>query len=231
MYAPARDGQKLGDGSLVYSAAALANIAIPRIRTNNPDVRFIFIARHPRKRIESLYREMHHSGAHFGVAPPFRLSSFFQDHVDAIENTLFFDRISTFIKQFGRDAILPVFLEDFHADSQNVTRICCEHIGVDPEKLPPVGDSVLHSGSAKLYDTWLLRRMRRHPLTGFRIASLTPEQQNHFFQKIGLRRAFGNKPVVWDEPAEVMYRDKVVPQARKFLELCGKSQSFWKLDV
>lgn len=230
MYAPAQTGQKLGDGSPVYSSDSFANISIPRIRDNNPDCRFVFIARHPRKRIESFYREMHHSGAHFGVAPPFKLSSFLQEHAATIDDALFFDRINRFIEEFGREAILPVFLEDFHINAQSVTQKCCQHIGVDPEKLPPVVEKALNSGTKKLYDTRLLRKMRHHPLTGFHIANLSPEKQNSLLRKLGLRRSFGKKPVFWDEPAELLYQDTVVPQARKFLELCGKPSNFWELD-
>lgn len=230
MYEPAETGQKLGDGSPVYSSANLASLSISRIRKNNPACRFVFIARHPRKRIESFYREMHHSGTHFGVVPPFKLSSFLQEYPAAIQDTLFFDRLEQFNAEFGREAVLPVFLEDFHADAHSVAENCCEHIGVDPELLPPVGEKALNSGTAKLYDTRLLRKLRKHPRTAFRIADIAPEQQNTLFRKLGLRRAFGRKPVHWDEPAELLYQKTVVPQARKFLEFCGKPPDFWALD-
>lgn len=231
MYAPARPGQKLGDGSPVYSSAALADLSIARIRKNNPECRFVFIARHPRKRIESFFREMHHSGAHFGVAPPFKLSEFLDDHAGAVQNTLFFDRISCFIEAFGRDAVLPVFLEDFYANSDSVVRACCAHIGVAPEQLPPLEAKVLNAGSDKLYDTRLLRKLRNHPLTGFRIAALAPEQQNKLFRKLGLRRPFRDRSVIWDERAKLIYQNTVVPQARKFLQLSGKPPDFWALDM
>lgn len=229
MYAPARPGQKLGDGSPVYSAASHADIAVPRILENNPHCRFIFIARHPRKRIESFYREMHHSGAHFGVRPPFDMHSFLQQHPDAIENVTFIDRIQKFIDTFGADSVLPVFLEDFRADGETVTKRCCDHIGVDPGKLPPIESTVLNVGEDKLYDTRLLRWLRKNPRFRFAMSQMPPERQNVFFRRLRLRLPFRDKPIPWDNWSEQLYQDTIVPQSRKYLELCNKPTNFWKL--
>ena len=73
-FLPAFPGQLLGEGSVSYSGYEKEDISIARIRDNNPDCRFIFIARNPLRRIESSYREMHHSGVKFGLNAPYSLS-------------------------------------------------------------------------------------------------------------------------------------------------------------
>ncbi|GAB5451296.1 MAG: hypothetical protein Hals2KO_16240 [Halioglobus sp.] len=229
MYAPAAAGQKLCDGSPVYSSAARVEVAIPRIRENNPQARFIFIARHPRKRIESYYREMHHSGATFGVRPPFALTEFLTNHPGAIENAVYVDRLQRFITEFGDDAILPVFLEDFQANSRAVTQACCAHIGVDPEKLPAQNPVQLNVGSEKLHDTRILRWLMKNPRLRYAIASKSPERQDEVLRRLRLRVPFGNRPVPWDEPAEAIYRERVVPKALEYLQVCGKPRDFWRL--
>ena len=230
LYEPALVGQKKGDGSPSYSAANNAEVTIPRILANNPDCRFIFIARHPRQRIESFYREMHNSAARWGVPPPpFAMHAFMQEHPDSYENAMFFDRISRFIEAFGHDAVLAILLEDFHADNSAVTKQCCVHIGVDPERLPLQGSVELNRGTAKLHDTQLLRTLRGFGPFQRAIARMPYEEQNKLLGSLRLRLPFGKKPIVWDEPAEQLYQEEVVPQARNFLALCGKPADFWEL--
>ncbi len=229
LYENAKPGQKLGDGSPSYSGAANAEVSIQRIKANNSDCRFILIARNPRKRIESFYRELHHSASRWGVLPPFAMQDFLEAHPDAWENAMFYDRADAFIQAFGADAVLPILLEDFRADSEGVLRSCCEHIGVDPARLPPPEAVHLNVGTEKYHDTQFLRWLKRSRPIRRTITRMPLQRQNNVLGALRLRVPFGDKPLPWDEPSEQLYRDRVVPQARRFLELCGKPADYWQL--
>ena len=66
-------GQLLGEGSVSYSGDDHEAVTVPRLHRNNPNMRILFIARHPLRRIEPSYREMHHSGPRFGFNAPYDL--------------------------------------------------------------------------------------------------------------------------------------------------------------
>ena len=97
----------------------------------NPDCRFIFIARNPLRRIESSYREMHHSGVKFGLNAPYGLADNLQMFPQMIKDSLFFERISKYLQAFGRDSVQVIFLEDLKANPQLELEKCFRHLGVD----------------------------------------------------------------------------------------------------
>lgn len=224
-FSPARPGQLLGEGSVSYSDSTMEDVSIARIRDNNPDCRFIFIARHPLRRIESSYREMHHSGVKFGLNAPFGMAQCLETFPQMITDSLFFERISKYSDAFGSDSLLVLFLEDLTREPRQEMEKCFRHLGVEPFQL--VDELRLNEGSSKLYDTRILRYFRSVPWSGFKLARLSPEAQDALLRPLGLRRAF-NKPVKWDQRSLALVREKVLPDAQSFLEAWGKSRDFWR---
>lgn len=226
-FSPARPGQLLGEGSVSYSDSGKEDISIARIRDNNPDCRFIFIARNPLRRIESSYREMHHSGVKFGLNAPYGLAECLEVFPQMIKDSLFFERISKYVDAFGRESIQVIFLEDLTRQPQQEMEKCFRHLGVD-SGFRVVDDLRLNEGSSKLYDTRLLRFFRTRPWSGYKLAKLDPEAQDKLLRPLGLRRVF-SKPVEWDASSLAMVRSRVLPDARKFLASYGKQADFWDI--
>ncbi|MCB1701812.1 MAG: sulfotransferase [Pseudomonadales bacterium] len=226
-FSPALPGQLLGEGSVSYSDSTMEDVSISRIRENNPECRFIFIARHPLRRIESSYREMHHSGVKFGLNAPFGMAQCLAAFPQMITDSLFYERISKYVDAFGNEAIQVIFLEDLMTQPQPELEKCFRHLGVDSGfKIEQTLQ--LNEGSSKLYDTRILRYLRTTPWTGFKLARLNPEQQDRLLRPLGLRRAF-NKPVQWDEESLALVRERVQPDSRRFLEAAGKAHDFWRI--
>ncbi len=73
----AAEGLLLGEGSVNYSTAGNDGVVVARILDAYPDMKFVFIVRDPVRRIESAFREFHHSGAIDGLNCPFELSDAF----------------------------------------------------------------------------------------------------------------------------------------------------------
>ncbi|MEM8561677.1 MAG: sulfotransferase [Pseudomonadota bacterium] len=226
-FAPAEPQQKLGEGSVSYSGYLKEDLSISRILENNPRCRMIFIARNPLRRIESSYREMHHSGVQFGLNAPYSLGENLEVFPQMINDSLFFERISKWVTAFGEQSILVVFLEDLQRDPARELLRCFKHLGVDPGfKLQD--QAPLNAGNTKYYDTKLLRYLRCRPWSGFKLAKLNPVQQDRLFIPLGLRKAF-RKAVIWDEHSLQMVRARVQPDSSKFLKVYGKPSDFWKI--
>ena len=226
-FSPALPGQLLGEGSVNYSGYQKEDISIARIRDNNPACRFIFIARNPLRRIESSYREMHHSGVKFGLNAPYSLAENLEMFPQMIKDSQFFARISKYLAAFGEQSIRVIFLEDLKADPQAEMAKCFRHLGVDSgfrvQQAPR-----LNRGSSKYYDSRILRHIRSKPWTGFKLARLNPEQQDRLLIPLGLRRPF-KRPIQWDTRSLAMVREQVAPDARRFLQAFGKPADFWEI--
>ena len=225
-FSPALPGQLLGEGSVSYSGHEKEDVSVRRIRENNPDCRFIFIARHPLRRIESSYREMHHSGVKFGLNAPYSLADNLELFPQMIKDSLFFERISRYVDTFGSESILVLFLEDVTSQPQQELARCFRHLGVDPD-FQIVQALRLNEGSSKLYDTRILRYFRSKPWSGFKLAKLSPEQQDRWLRPLGLRRPF-KAPIQWDARSMAMVRERVQPDAQRFLAAYGKPPDFWQ---
>jgi hypothetical protein len=220
-------GQTLGEGSTSYSGHKTERPSIERIYKNYPDCKFIFIARDPIKRIESSYREIHHSGILFGVDAAYKLSDTMKQFPQLIEDTLYWDRIVRYRKQFGDDSILVVFLEDLKSDPQKQLKNCFKHIGVDDSFKITNEKTQLNAGISKLYDTRLLRAMRNSRFFGPKLAKINAKDQDKYFRPLMLRRSFKH-PVQWDDKAMEEYNKIILPNTREFLKFYGKSNNFWQ---
>jgi hypothetical protein len=226
-FSPALPGQLLGEGSVSYSGFEREDIAIERIHDNSPNCRFIFIARNPLRRIESSYREMHHSGVKFGLNAPYSMAENLELFPQMIKDSLFFERISKYVNVFGAGSIQVIFLEDLNTQPQREIQKCFRHLGVD-DSFQVQEELRLNSGSSKYYDTRVLRYIRSKPWSGFKLARFSPEQQDRMLIPLGLRRAF-NKPVQWGARSLAMVREQVLPDSQRFLAAYGKSADFWKI--
>jgi hypothetical protein len=229
-YAPALAGQLKGDGSVEYSGYLSETLASRRIHENNPDCRVIFIARDPRARIESSYREMHHSGVNFGLNTPFALGDCLKLFPQMTKDTRFWERIQAYRNVFGDESILVTFLEDLRTNREGVMKRCFEHLGLDPVEAGSDVAVQLNVGERKLYDTRLFRYMRKNRFTGPPISRLNGDQQDRLFGPLGLRRAFRGKPPEWDSYSEEVFRREIVPDSLAFLAHYGKPPDFWGLE-
>ena len=129
-FAQAKDNQLKGEGSVSYSGAGHEDISVERIHANNPYCRFVFIARNPRHRIESSYREMHNSGVQYGLNAPYRLSECLEVFPQMINDSLYWQRIRKFRDKFGEESILVVFLEDLKENAKDTLEQCFFAFGI-----------------------------------------------------------------------------------------------------
>lgn len=227
LFSSAAEGQLLGEGSVSYSGYDREAVSVERIHANNPHCRFIFIARNPIQRIESSYREMHHSGVRFGLNAPYSLAACLEVFPQMINDSCYMSRISRYLDRFGDEAIHVLFLEDLRRDPQGELDKCFAHLSLPTHG---VSDSLaLNRGTEKLQDSRLMRFLRTRAWSGFPLSRIRPERQDELFKPLGLRVPFRRK-IVWDGDSRERFAAEVAPEAREFLAHFGKPQEFWALS-
>ncbi len=230
LFAGATVSQLRGDGSVFCTAAKWERAACRRIAEHCPDIRMIWIARNPLKRLESSYRENHHSGHLFGVAAPYSIGALLREFPNIVEDTLYWQRINTYRAHFPDDQFHVLFLEDWMRDPAGELAKICEFLGVAPmgggEKEP----RQLNAGSTKLFDSRQMRFVRKNKVWNGVWSLLPVDVQNRLGRQLGLRRPFKG-PIQW-EPADLEWAlSQIVPDTTRFLEFYGKPADFWSLDV
>jgi hypothetical protein len=225
-YSGSRPGQLLLDGTPEYSSCGAEELALARILDSCPQARFIFIARDPRQRIESSYRELHHSSPLWGFDTPFDLGEAMLIQPQMVMDSLYWTRISRYRETFGDTRILVVFLEDLVARRGRELRRCFDFLGLEAHAVSDAEPIALNTGSSKRMDTRLLRRLRNNRFIGPRLARIPAAVQDRLLVPLGLRRR-SRATIYWSPEAERVLSETVAPDARRFLEFYGKAVDFW----
>lgn len=223
-------GQTWGEGSVFYSSTMFEAQAIPRIVERFPEVRLLFIARHPVARLESYYRELHHSGWFVRVEAPSTIAETLTKFKFLVEDTLYWQRINAFRRSFPDDHIHVLFLEDLVRDPAAELTKCLAFLGLDSPASLARTDRKLNSGEMKLYDSALMRRLRR-AVPWLELWRALPDRvHNGLGRRLGLRRPFQG-PISWDSASLGSVLERVADDARQFLVHYGKPADFWRLDI
>jgi hypothetical protein len=220
----------IGEGSTNYSTEEHGNWVAGRIAYYLPDTRLIFIARNPITRIESIFREMHHSGSVFNFDPPFDIGEALRTVPNMINDTLYWKCINAY-RQFIPDSkILMLFLEDLERDPAGQIAKCFRFIGADPTVRINDLDRRLNTKSSKFRDTNVLRWVKVNSLTRRCWHRLSKEQQEWLARTFKLRIPFGEK-IDWPAETRTWVLDQIFEDSQKFLEFYGKSADFWGLKA
>lgn len=152
LFATARPGQLLGEGSQMYASQGYEELVSLRLQQHNPQMKLIFCARNPLTRIESSYREFHHSGAKYAVNAPFGIANALRELPALLQDSHYWQRLQPFRQRFGDGQILIVLLEDLQRDAQHELARCYRFLGVDATFQNPSAGTRLNSQEEKRYD-------------------------------------------------------------------------------
>lgn len=218
----------LGDDSTAYSSSTWASVVLPRLADEYPDARYLFVVRDPVARIESAFREFHHSGPRYGMNAPFLLSEAMTEIPEILADSCYAERLSEVRAAAPGAPIHVVFLEDLLDDPQSVTDGVHRFLGLDPEQDPESEPlPALNRGERKRRDTMLLRRMRADHALGRALARLSYDAQERLLAPLRLRREF-SAAVEWDPTAVELVRRRVVPDAERFCAEYGVPRRGWR---
>jgi hypothetical protein len=226
LFEAAEAGQLCGEGSQMYATPQFEELVSQRLYENNPAMRLIFCVRNPLKRIESSYREFHHSGAKFAMNAPFGIGTALQKLPALLDDSHYWLRLQPFRKYFCDDQILVVFLEDLQKDALHELARCYHFLGVDTNFRNPSVGARLNSREEKRYDSRLLRYLRTSPHTGFKLARIPLPLQERFFSAVGMRPRFAG-PLTWEPGVREQVVETLGDDIHTFLAHCGKPADYW----
>jgi len=146
LYAGVRDGQVCGEASTTYTRYPLTPDVPGRIARYAPEVKFIYIMRHPIDRAFSHYK---HTMRH-GVTMTFEEGWASRDDIYRgwdgrayTECSKYLMQIEQYLRHFPRESFLFLFYEDIIASPATVLEACQEFLGLEVRDV--VGEGELHS--------------------------------------------------------------------------------------
>ena len=222
----AKPEQMCGEGSTFYTAEEFAEVACQRMLDAYPDLKFIFLARDPIKRLESSFREMHHSGYKYDIQAAYSIGDCLRNLPNMMADTMYWQRLNVYRDNVPDNRIHTVFLEDLKANPMREIRKCFEFLNINPDAVTSVSNCRLNSASDKLYDSLLYRRIINGETSRRVWNTLAPLPQRILTSALRLKRPF-RKPVEWDPRDKRWVLDEVADDARKFLSWAGKPADFW----
>jgi hypothetical protein len=214
-----------GEASVAYSLEQFEERVVERISAHIPDIKIIYIARNPFKRLESVYREIHNCGYQYGWYLPYTLKEAVEYCPRLLINQLYWQRTASFRSILPGDRILYLCLEDLQKNQNIILKQCLEFIGIEPSPLQDLPVTKLNEGDRKRYDTKLMRFIHTHP------------RLNRFYQQLPkkvrevtipwLRKPFGKQPLEWDKDFRQDFIEQMTDDVQKYLAACGKPADFW----
>lgn len=222
--------QLRGDGSVFYSATVWEHKASRRIVAANPQVKLVWIARHPLKRLESSYREAHHGGHYFRFHAPYSIGEYLREASVAIDDTRYWSRLNHYRDLLPDSQFHVLFLEDLISNREVELGRLFAFLGVS-QTLPRSVDGAdwLNKGEDKFYDSRLMRFFRTAPVLRRIVQAAGPDVVDRAARRIGLRRPFVG-PIHWQNRDRDRALDAVREDARRLLRFAGKPTNFWDLS-
>ena len=213
------DGEVFGEGSPSYTTGEFSALAASRIASDLPEVKLIFIARHPLHRLPSGYVQLFDSNLNPGT---------FEEELrrspKLVPASCFHARLETYKSLFPAESLHVMFLEDLKEDYRGELARLFEFIGVDPSfaENPPLTPQ--NTRAHKRVDRSVLRRARRS--THFlNLSWAIPRTVRRAL--IPLFRRKIEVDVSWTPELHEYAVERIREDAERFLEANGKPRDFW----
>ena len=132
LFAPATADQLRFESSTNYTRWPQYPDVPARIASLYPDIKLIYLLRHPVERAYSHYVHRYSKELHQGE--PFRVG--FEDFIEqepvCIDSSRYMTQINKFLEYFPAESLLCVFTSDLQSDTSALLRQIFEFLGVDP---------------------------------------------------------------------------------------------------
>ncbi|HEY7661156.1 MAG TPA: sulfotransferase [Actinomycetota bacterium] len=168
LFAQAQAGQLLGESSVNYTNPRLAPVAADRMAQTIPQVRVIYILRHPVERIRSHYRhEVQRRREERTFVEAVR-----EPGNPYIGHSMYFTCLQPYIERFSREQILVIRFEDLVRPPSPAWTTVLGFLSLDEREAP---ESAHNVGSEKAQWTRTMAWAKRHRLISLRQVSRMPK--------------------------------------------------------
>lgn len=213
------NGQKIiMEASPEYSTRGQSRQTVARMLEHIPDVRLVYMVRHPLRRLESEYvQELAN-----GLRPaPFREALF---DWNLIEGSLYEKNYQIFAEAFSPERLHVIFFEDYLRDKTGTLSALSQFLGVDDDPAVARTREARNTRDEKTIDPPLLKALRRlHVFERFK--HLVPARL-----KLLLKKQISQKveaDTTWDDELRAQVLPEIERDATAFLARFGKPKEYW----
>jgi hypothetical protein len=210
------------DASVSYTLLSTELKVVDRIMQSCKKPKFIYIARNPFKRIESVFCEAHHHTHISNIDMPYDLKSGIKYHLPMLFNSLYWHRMAEVRRYFPPANILYLTLEQFISHRIETLDKVFKFLEIEHDPVYDETSLHLNMSAFKTYEPPLLRAIRK-------VCQRVPVIQDVFvsFLERKMRKPVSELDLTWDDEMKylvvTMFRDDV----QKYLYAAGMSASFW----
>jgi len=212
-----------GEGSNDYVSGAMFPESAARMAADFPDVKLVYMVRHPLRRIISAWTQNRvDTGDVFPPTPDRAVAEMPERYID---RSLYWKNLSRYRAHFDDAQIFIGFMEDLSRDPDRFWADLCGFLGVAPNTAaaaihanPSQGKRVPTGAYSRLNALSLVRGLKR----------VLPKRVTGFVKDRFLSREAAAAP--WFSPeTEARLCQKLRPDAEQLLAHCGKPADFWNL--
>lgn len=218
----AKGKKAIGEGSGFYGWEAYNPKTAERIAETIPDVKIIYMVRHPIQRIVSHWAWAISSGRPFG-----QIEQAINKDRRFIDMSMYWKQINVYKYFFEDKNIKILFLEDLKSNPMKFYQDCFNFLGVDPNWQEDSFMEVKNQTDSRLTDSSLLIRLRT-AINIQKIKEILPNQLVDIVKPVFKT----NKKVTpnWTSNFRKEVERKIYPDSMQFLEYCNKPKDFWQFE-
>ena len=178
LFDPARQDQLRGEASTCYSRWPHYGNVAGRIATHLPDVKLIYLLRHPVDRAYSHYCHRMRGRLNSGDQPVISFEEALETLPEIIDASLYMKQIQEYLKHFSRQRLLVVTFDDLHQNTRSLLNRVQLFLELEPMDLLAQGPIVANpkgAAYARANKRRLLRSVRQHAALS-RLLNLVPKR-------------------------------------------------------
>lgn len=217
------DAAARGEASVTYTMRASYPGVAERIAKHLPDVKLIYIVRHPLEQIESMYLQRRKVSGH---RMPHEFNRAIRERPVLVDGACYARQIGVYQSLFAPEQIQLLLFEDLKRDPAGTLRRVLEFLGVEPG-FEPEDQRVRNVSSGHTVDTHAASLLRRLP--GFRwLADRSPRSVIRMARSL-LKKPITERPEWTGETLERVLAE-VRPEAEAILRQMGMPEDTWDLS-
>jgi hypothetical protein len=222
LFSECAEHQIAGEATTEYSQTRTFPDVVARIAEHLPEVKLIFMMRHPFETLESRWRQ---SLANRDFIPR-SFPEAIRRYPPLLENALHGQTIRDYLEYFPRKNLLLLLFEDFKIDPSATCAEVYSFIGVDPAFKPVDHDRVWNAGADKDIDSLWVAILRRIPATGA-LRDMLPIGLRRMLRTVTRRKPYR---AIWTKEIFQLIQPQISGDAALALELAGKNHEYWDLS-
>ena len=211
----------VGEGTVNYSKQYRYPKAVPRIVHHLPDVRLIYITRHPLEQLESNWK---YSYLHGYESKSFNRA--LKENFDYLDTCNYLRQIQVYRQFYPDEQILILFLEDMRSNPSMVLKKCVNFLKID-NRFKDVDMTPQNRSEDDYGNRLILALMKKMP--GYEhMRDLFPLRLKKL-SKLMLKRQMRDQ-VPWDIEIRKWVIDEIGEDTQAFLKRYGKDPVFWNFN-